>query len=371
MKKKHIPQLLAGLLAGAVLGWAGVQFGRMLHFTVPMSSPAEKISGVAIMLFAMWFALAFHELAHLVAGLWQGFRFHLYVAGFLGLRRHPQTERIQVYFNTDTRLFGGVAATLPRATSPDLPRRFARMVIAGPLGSLLLTVVGGLGGWFLAASPATGSRFFTLFLLVSPAVSALLFLATTLPSRTGMFFTDRARYFRLISGGRTADIERAMLELIAFAQSGQPLAEMDLGNLELGRQDPNYAAYTEYYAFFYHLAVGQPEKASDAAARMTRLPDEMPALFRAELWKEVCFAAAFLKQDAAEANAWWKKIEKQLSKRQDVSVLRVKAALCRVNGETAEAQHLARRGLALLKKKPALNGSELVEQQLLRDLLRL
>ena len=94
-------------------------------------------------------------------------------------------------------------------------------------------------------------------------------------------------------------------------------------------------------------------------------------VFRAELWKEVCFAAAFLKNDAAEANVWWKKIEKQLAKRQDVSVLRVKAALCRVNGQTAKAQRLARRGLILLEKKPALNGSELVEQQLLRDLLSL
>lgn len=369
MKKSQVFQLLAGLLTGAALGWTGVQLGRSLHFTIPMQTPVEKITGALIMLFALWFALAFHELAHLITGLWQGFRFHLYVAGFLGVRRHHETDRIQWYFNTDARLFGGVAATLPREESSDLTRRFARVVIAGPLSSILLAVVGGLGGWMLTGHPVTAFRFLALFLLVSALVSFFLFLATTIPNRTGMFFTDRARYFRLISGGKTAVTERAMLELTAFTQSGKPIEQMNLANIELARQDPDYGVFAAFYAFSYYLAMKQPEQALAAADQMSQLPTEMPAVFRTEFLKEMCFASAFLKNNATEANEWWKKIEKQLAKRQDVGVLRLKAVLCRVNGDLIEAQRLAQYGLTLLGKKQVLNGTEQLEQQLLLELL--
>ena len=370
MKKSQVTQLLAGLFVGAVLGWSGVQLGRSIHLAIPASTPADKITGAAIILFAAWFALAFHELAHLTTGLWQGFRFHLYVAGFLGVRRHPETDRVQWYFNTDPRLFGGVAATLPRAESPDLTIRFARMVIAGPLSSLLLALAGGLGGWLLTGSTVTAWRLVALFLLGTAVVSFFLFLATTVPSRTGMFFTDRARYFRLISGGKTAEVERAMLELIAFVQSGKPMEQMNLANIKLGRQDATYAYFAEFYAFFHYLATEKHEEALAASDQMSRLPEDMPPAFRAEFLKEVCFAAAFLKKDADAANDWWKKIEKQLAKREDVPVLRLKAALCRVNGDLAGAQRLVYQALAKLEKKQLPQGSAHLEQRLLRDLAR-
>lgn len=99
---------------------------------------------------------------------------------FLGVRRHPETDRVQWYFNTDPRLFGGVAATLPRAESPDLTIRFARMVIAGPLKIFFLAGAGGLGGWLLTGSTVMAWRFVALFLLSAATVS--FFLATTVPT---------------------------------------------------------------------------------------------------------------------------------------------------------------------------------------------
>lgn len=369
MKKQAIIQLIAGALAGAALGWLGMKAGRSLDLAIPMHTSGQKLAGVAVILFSSWFALAFHELAHLVTGLVQGLRFHLYVAGFLGVRRSPETDRVQVYFNTDWQLFGGVAATMPRRESPDLTLRFARIVIAGPLGSLLLTVMGGWGGWALKDASAPAFQFAALFLLVSALVSFFLFLATTIPSRTGIFFTDRARFFRLISGGNTAAAERAMLELVAFAQSGKPFEQMDTNALELARQDPAYAPYAESYAFYHHLAAGRPEAALAAANRMiAALPEDMPAVFKAELWKELCFAAAFLKNDAEEANAWWQKLERYAAKRQDASTLRIRAALCRVNGDLEGAQDWANRARAALGKLQAPNGSRLLEERLLSEI---
>ncbi len=368
IKKQQLIQLTLGLVVGAVCGYAGMQFGKNMGGFAPMDGPVQKTATIAIAFFAVWFALAFHELAHLMTGLRQGFRFQLYVAGFLGIRLDPETERIAPYWNTDMQLFGGVAATLPQENTPDLIQRFARVVIAGPLGSLLLAAGGGLAGWWLSLANAVGLRFLAVFFIVSAATSFFLFLATTVPNRTGMFFTDRARYFRLMSGGKTADIERAMLGLVAQAHSGKSLATLNMADVEVVRQDKDYAVYADLYAFSHYLATDQLEMAMEVAERLHELPDEMPALFRAELWKEACFAAAYLKNDAAAANAWWQKIEKQLAKRQDVSALRVKSALSRVNGALPEARNLAQQALTLLDKKPVLNGGELLERQLLLKL---
>ncbi|MBK9336883.1 MAG: hypothetical protein IPM98_09965 [Lewinellaceae bacterium] len=369
IKKQQLIQLALGLVVGAVCGYAGMQFSKGMGDFAPMDGPVQKRRLSPSLFFAIWFALAFHELAHLVTGLGQGFRFQLYVAGFLGIRRDPETERVTPYWNTDMQLFGGVAATLPQEDSPDLIKRFARVVIAGPLGSLALAAGGGLAGWALSHTAGVGLRLLAAFFIVSAITSFFLFLATTVPGRTGMFFTDRARYFRLRSGGKTADIERAMLGLVAQAHSGKSLAELNMADVEVVRQDKDYAVYADLYAFSHYLATDQPDMAVQVAERLHELPDEMPALFRAELWKEVCFAAAYLKNDAAAANAWWQKIEKQLAKRHDVSALRVKSALSRVNGEPVEATHLARTALALLDKKPVLNAGELLERQLLYTLV--
>lgn len=367
LKKKHIAQMLLGAAFGAAGGYAGMQFGRGMGDFAPMDGTVQKTMTIAAAFFALWFALAFHELAHLVTGLAQGFRFHLYVAGFLGVRRNAGTDQIQWFFNTDAQLFGGVAATLPQAQTPDLTRRFARLVIAGPLGSLLLAVIGGLAGWGLVHSESVGLRVLAVFFLVSAFTSFLLFLATTVPNRTGMFFTDRARYFRLVSGGQTAEVERAMLELIAFVQSGKPMEQLDLAGVNIVRQDKDYALYAELYAYFHYLATGQIQEAIASAAYFHSMPEEMPAAFQVEFWKEICFVEAYLKRNAETADHWWSKIKKQVAKRPDTAGLRAQMVVQYLNGQENLAYETAQKALTLLTKKQNLNATEQVEKRLLTD----
>lgn len=369
LKKKHIVHMLLGAAFGAAGGYFGMQFGRGMGDFAPMDGPLQKTLTISTAFFALWFALAFHELAHLVTGLAQGFRFHLYVAGFLGVRRDAGTDRIQWYFNTDMQLFGGVAATLPYTSTSGLTRLFARVVIAGPVGSLVLAMFGGLTGWWLSGADAAGWRLLAVFLLVSAATSFLLFLATTVPSRTGMFFTDRARYFRLISGGQIAEIERAMLELTAYVQSGKPLEQLDMTTVDIARQDKDYARFAELYAYYHFLATGQTANAVAAAECLQDLPDEMPAAFQIEFWKEICFVEAYLKRDSESASHWWSKIEKHVTKRPDVTGLRAQAAVQYLNGQTEDARQTVEKALALLAKKQNLSATEQVEKSLLSILL--
>ncbi|MBK9338328.1 MAG: hypothetical protein IPM98_18010 [Lewinellaceae bacterium] len=366
IKKQQLIQLALGLVVGAICGYAGMQFGKNMGSFAPMDGPVQKTATIAVAFFAIWFALAFHELAHLVTGLGQGFRFQLYVAGFLGIRRDPETERITPYWNTDMQLFGGVAATLPQEDSPDLIKRFAQGGDRRPAGVL------GTGsrwrvpaGWALSHAAGVGLRLLAVFLSSARLHRSSCFWLPPCPAEPVCFHRPGALLPPAV--GRKNRRHRAGDARVGcpgpFGRSPWRNSIWPMWRwFGRTRTTPCMPICTP---FSHYLATDQPDMAVQVAERLHELPDEMPALFRAEAVERSVFAAAYLKNDAAAANAWWQKIEKQLAKRHDVSALRVKSALSRVNGEPVEATHLARTALALLDKKPVLNAGELLERQLL------
>lgn len=172
----------------------------------------EKVimfAGIIIMAFV---AIAVHELGHLLTGLWQGFRFEFFVVGPLGIRR--EGDRTKVYLNKNLGYYGGVAATSPVDDQPDNAVKLARILLAGPIASLLFAVC-----CFLLAAALGKPLGFSLY--TGGVISVALFFATTVPSRTGMFFTDRKRYQRLVRPGKDREVELAMLSILGkFSKDG-------------------------------------------------------------------------------------------------------------------------------------------------------
>jgi len=152
-------------------------------------------------------------------GLLLGFRFELLVIGFLGIRR-SDAGRILAYWNKDWALFGGATATAPRPDSVKLPQKMALILLAGPVASLIWK---GCCWGFMHHFP----RFWVFGLLVSGLVSIALFLATTLPDRTGVFSTDRKRFQRLTGGGKEREIEMALREVLRHEQMGLPIQSLE------------------------------------------------------------------------------------------------------------------------------------------------
>lgn len=366
MKKQKIKQLIQGVLLGLASAAGGYYIGRRVTAWIPEVSGVEAVLAIGLAMVGIWVALAVHELAHLLTGLAQGFRFDLYVAGFLGARRQAETGRVEFFWNTDMKLFGGIAGASPVAEYPDITRRFARMVIAGPLGSLALALVAGSLSWLLSAGGALPLAGY--FLWATALASGGLFLATTIPGRTGMYFTDRARFFRLLGGGETAAVERTLLETVAYTQSDRPLADLDTARLERLQNDSHYAFIGNFYGYFQALARRDFPQAIRFAHQFSELPEGMPVTFQAEVWKELCFAHAFLLDDVSAARSFYEKAKKRSSLSKDASALRAQAALARAEGRTGEARELAGKGLALLHRKASLTSLELVEQELLDTL---
>ncbi|MDX2071780.1 MAG: hypothetical protein SFV55_25330 [Haliscomenobacter sp.] len=361
-KQNKTVQLLIGAAVGAAVGFF-LTYGIII-WTPDFIFQNLKGSGgiwwenplkLILAFLAIWAALAAHELGHLLTGLYQGFTFHLYVAGFLGVRRNSLDDKIEWYLNRDANLFGGVAATLPTQKSPDLAKKLAAVVAAGPLTSIGGALFVGVPAfWATMNLSVTGSnaalRVLLVFSLIFALTSLFLFLATTIPGRTGAFFTDRARFFRLIGGGKTAAIEQAVLEVLAHSHSNQPYATVDPTQIELIQSDDSdlMKAFAHSLNYYYHLDRGEKDLALSAAKEMEPLLEEQPLTFRVELQKDLVFAYAFLANDPVQARSIWEKMGKLGQTGKDAHTHLAKAALFSSEGNLDEAKAAIEAGLAAL-----------------------
>ena len=232
--------------------------------------------------FTMYMVIVIHELGHLLTGLFQGFRFQLFVAGFLGVRRE-EDDSIKMFLNKDLNYFGGVAATSPTQEHPDNARKFANLLLAGPLASLGFALL----CFFLLTIADPNWR---LICLMGSVGSLGIFLATTLPSRTGPFYTDRKRYQRLVRPGKAREIELALIDVQEKLTSDDGLARLDVDKLRLIQQDES--PFFRYIGYFYELAYAHkfasdkiPSIKEEMSALEKDIPGSVPALFEKELEK--------------------------------------------------------------------------------------
>lgn len=246
--------------------------GKYSHFP-----NGEKPSGLMLVLslfFGFIATLAVHELGHVFMGLATGFRFELFVVFLLGVKR---TEHgVKPYLNTNAGYMGGVAATIPTTPGPDNRRKFAWMILAGPLASLLFSLL------CLLALLYTSNVLYTFFFVCCP-MSFAIFLATTLPKKTGMFFTDRARYQRLMGNGPAARSEESLLNIIAQTTADNSCANVSLSDTDTLKQDTDAITrfWGYYYEYEYFKTNNLTEKAEDVRAEMLTFKSVLPGA----LWK--------------------------------------------------------------------------------------
>ena len=194
------------------------------------------IVGIILMAFAV---LAVHELGHLIIGLQQGFRFELFVVGPLGIKR--ENDKVKIYLNKNLGYYGGVAATSPIDDSPENAKKFAKILLAGPITSLVFAIVSFLLAYFIG-NPL-GKLFFS-----GGAISIAIFLATTVPSKTGMFFTDRKRYQRLSTPGKDQDVELAMLRIMGGFSKNNSYKNIDQNDISILVSDE--LPFIKFYGLF-------------------------------------------------------------------------------------------------------------------------
>ncbi len=367
------PLVMAG--TGAAAGYFGGVFLKSFlpsHGLAPVST-GEKIGLVALVFFAGWVTIAFHELGHLTAGLAQGFRMALYTAGFLGARG---TERgVRFFFNRHINLLGGLAATFPEQleSGPELRRKFVRIVAAGPLASLVLSAATGLA--LLAVLPGQGestdvlTRLSVVFLLFTSVTSGLIFVLTMIPNPSGGFMSDGARLLSLLRGGEKSRYEEATLTLAALLGAGTLPGEYPADLLErlVSRSPDSLLGLNGHFtAFSHHLDRGETAQALPLAQIIEDHISAVPAAFQPHYLKDVVFFYAFLIHDADAAAACWASIQKQAEREPDAATFRVKAALAILHGQTEAATGFLEKGFGKISDLP-FEGQRRFEEKWLRE----
>ncbi len=275
------PKKIKDSLIGLVLGMAIM---LSAYFLIPEeatsklfpNSPLETVVFFSSVILCPIFAIFLHELGHLMAGLIQGFKLQLFVVAFLGIKR--EDDKVKFYFNKELQFFGGIAATSPQKITDNLKKQFAYILIAGPLSSLIF------GALFLLLFSIT-DNIFNSSLGITGIISSGLFLATTLPAKSGVFFTDRKRMQRLLDKGRIGDIEYSFLKTTSQLLIDSHYKNISIEDLKLIQSDkePIIQFWGHYYEFKYFEEMGDKEKSLSIKNNLSQYKELIPQA----IWKSL------------------------------------------------------------------------------------
>jgi hypothetical protein len=204
----------------------------------PNTSTEKYIMMIGIVIIA-FLVLAAHELGHLIAGLMNGFRVELFVVGPLGIKR--ENDQVKIYLNKNIGYYGGLVATSPIDDHSDNAKKFAQVLLAGPIASVLFAMV------FFAIAFFAGKPLGIIF-YAGGLISIAIFFATTIPSKTGMFFTDRKRYQRLVNPGKDQRVELAMLKIMGKFSKENSYKNIDKDDINVLVSDE--LPFIKFYGMF-------------------------------------------------------------------------------------------------------------------------
>ncbi len=277
MDNKTFKDGLIGLLFGAAIMLSAYYLipKESLLKILPNSS-LETIIFIGSIILCPFIAIFIHEFGHLFAGLIQGFQLQLFVVAILGIKRVD--KKIEIYFNKELQFFGGVAATSPLQISKNLKKQFAYILIAGPLFSLIFGIL------LIILFNITDS-IFNSSVGITGVISIGLFFATTVPDKSGVFFTDRKRMQRLLDNGKIGEIEYSFLKT-----SSQLLIDGHYRNISVealkmiqSDEEPIIQFWGHYYEFKHFEDIGKEEILLPIKNKLFHYKDIVPP----NIWKSL------------------------------------------------------------------------------------
>jgi len=332
--------LAAALLTGLFLASVGTNplSGRRM---LPVWAWPAILIGTGAMLAAV---LAVHEAGHWIGGRLAGFRFLVYIVGPLRIERRG--EGIEVGWNRSLALSGGLRVMTP-VDDVDLPRRVSRMVAGGPAASLMLTLLASLLGMALLGHP------FAAVMPVLSVLSALIFVATVLPIKTGHFYTDGARLMMLRHGGPEAERWCAMMALLGVAMGPVRPREWNPGLVQamLRHLDESYDGLGALMmAFQWSLDRGKIEEARHWLDQALAKRALWPKPFRASILLEAAYFHSLYGGERQKLRNWLEEARGGVMI-EPYTRFRAEAAVAMAEGRNEEAQLLIQEARHVLARE--------------------
>lgn len=290
---------LALMLVSAFAGY-GISTFFMKMPGVKASLPAFNIFDALAMLLLILVVLAIHELGHLIGGFSRGMKFLLFIVGPFQWIKTSDGIRFSLVFNLGS--FGGLAAATPNPDQEFSPQ-MKRMVIGGPLASMLLTMVCVSIGMLLPGKPGYYFYFVGGF-------SFLIFLVTAIPFRAGGFMSDGMQLLELMRGGVGVEERQTIINLMMQSMAGTRPRDLDQNVIDRMLQfeslDPMRQVIARFYAYLSKTDRGEQELAGRHIEWLERHIEQYPQGFRQSLTLEICLHY-ILQGKLEDAGHWMKK----------------------------------------------------------------
>ena len=296
-KLKPLLFMLLMMLMGMLLG-AGLARGLLPSGALRSSAEAFTPWDLLVLPLLWLLVIGVHEAGHLVAGLRKGMRFLLFIIGPFGLVHSSQGIRFRWFFKLGA--FSGLAAVLPRADRP-LAAQMQPMVLGGPLASLLLAVVA------LLVFKVTEGRI-SAYALLAGLLSALVFVMTAVPFRSGGFMSDGMQWLTYRRGGADVEQRARLMALMGLSFSGTRPRDLDAELLQQVQAAAGGETLSDMsvwlYSYLHALDCGDREAAQGWSTRMASSIDAYVDGFKQGIATELALFAALHLRNAEEARRW-------------------------------------------------------------------
>lgn len=289
------------LFAGACLGFGYLLggYGAKLPWLRAHLESLTAVDLVALPLLIL-LVLAVHETGHLIGGISRGMRFLLLIVGPMQWTRSPGGIRFKWHRNFG--LMGGLAAATPDDQLPLEPQ-LQRLIVGGPLASLLLAAAAIGAGMFLDGRPAA-------YAVIVGFMSAAIFIVTATPLHTGGFMSDGMQLLELRRGGTAVSDRQLLLRLMGLSYAGVRPRDWDPALIEqalgLGAEVPMRRIAGRIFGLYHAMDRGEQQRVHEHAAWLAGHLDEYPQGFRQSITVELCLVAAQA-GDLDGAREWWQR----------------------------------------------------------------
>ena len=284
---------IAGGVFGYLLATAGASF-------LPGSLSLKALTAWDLLALPVIivFVLAFHEAGHLAGGMSRGMRFLLFIAGPFGWVRGKDGVRFRWFFNLGT--LGGVAAAMP-VPGAALKPQLTRLVVGGPLASLVLATAGFAVFWFVPGRVGA-------YALVTAGLSLAIFVVTAVPMRSGGFMSDGMQLRQLRRQPAMVERRARLLALMGQGLAGLRPRDYDRESLTHAQaitgDEALYDVGVWLYSYFNALDAGDVAAAEGFLARVEPLFDDYPDGFRQAIAIELALFEALHRRRLDQAHAW-------------------------------------------------------------------
>jgi hypothetical protein len=336
-KLKIWQALILGVGIGSLLAARDAYTGRPLA-----SSPSPTV--LIVFFAAFYFGVLVHELGHFAAGLSAGFELRTLAVGPWLLTKAAQGWKMR--FLPRRILFGGLTSMVPKSAD-RLVERYLRVVLGGPIASVLLLAIN-----LILTSILPGSVAVRALLYVSLFLTAMCCLPYTIRSQP----TDAKSILLLIRKGPAAERFAAILYILALdAQQIQPhdwppeLVEQ----LAIPTQDKTRLAASIYFRYAVALDGGDSERIAEAIERGLSVNHEAgPDMQRAFQIAASQYQSIF-RQNAPLAESWLESARavRRTTSRKDWDA-KALASIALAHGQRVQAHELLTRYLSMLDQLP-------------------